>query len=81
MPVVVLRKYSDRMEAVEAGIATLVGQDWSLLRQTMKTLLDESNSLWKRMIQPHFPFGHGNSSEQIVNILESTDIHLEKNFL
>ena len=34
VPVVVLRKYSDRMEAVEAGIAALVGQDWSLLRET-----------------------------------------------
>ena len=81
VPVVVLRKYSDRMEAVEAGIAALVGQDWSLLRETMKALLDTSNSLWKRMTQPHFPFGYGNSSEQIVNILESTEIHLEKNFL
>ena len=32
------------------------------------------------MTQPHFPFGYGNSSEQIVNILESTDMHLEQNF-
>ena len=80
VPVVVLRKYSDRMEAVEAGIAALVGQDWSLLRETMGSLLNKSNSLWKRMTKSHFPFGHGNASEQIVNILKSTEIRLAKKF-
>ena len=32
------------------------------------------------MTEPHFTFGHGNASEQIVNILKSTEIRLAKKF-
>ena len=32
------------------------------------------------MTEPHFPFGYGNASEVIVNILKSTEIRLEKRF-
>ena len=71
VPVLVLRESTERMEAVEAGVAVMVGMDLNILREKMIALLNKTHPLWKKMSQEHFPFGYGNASEQILNILES----------
>ena len=70
VPVLVLRESTERMEAVEAGVAALVGKDLNILREKMIALLNKSHPLWKQMSHKSFPFGYGNASEQILNILE-----------
>ena len=78
IPVLVLRESTERMEAVEAGVAALVGKNLNILREKMIALLDKSHPLWKEMSKERFPFGHGNASEQILNILESKNFFSAK---
>ena len=70
VPVLVLRTSTERMEAVESGVAALVGQDMKVLEKQMSALLDKSKPLWKTMSRKRFPFGYGNASEQIMTVLE-----------
>ena len=68
VPVLVLRESTERMEAVQAGVAVLVGRDLNFLREKMSALLNKSHPLWKEMSHESFPFGYGNASEQILNV-------------
>ena len=81
VPVLVLRESTERMEAVEAGVAALVGKDLKILREKIVALLNKSHPLWKEMSHRSFPFGYGNASEHIFNILESNKIFSAKEII
>jgi len=69
MPVVVCRKTTERMEAVEAGVARLAGTSLSTILESMQWAYDRSangNERTKRDI-----FGDGFSSKRIAEILSS----------
>ena len=80
VPVIILRRYSDRIEAVKAGVAVLVGHDWSLLEKTITSLLANSNNLFTKIPQSHNLFGYGNASQQILQVLQSIDINLDTKY-
>ena len=73
VPSLVLRNSTERIEAVQSGNAILIGGNMTLLRHSIRTLSNTSSSLYKSMSKPHFPFGHGNASDQILNILLKHD--------
>lgn len=67
-PVLVMRETTERQEAVEAGVAKLVGTDPDVLyREASKLLTDKSAHA--AMTRETNPFGDGKSSRRIVEIL------------
>lgn len=69
-PVLVLRDTTERPEAVEHGVARLVGTNPDAIVSTTMTLLDEPEQR-ERMARPVNPFGDGHASQRIADILES----------
>ena len=67
-PVLVMRDTSERIEAVEAGVARLVTTDPSLIVAGVNELLD-SQRAYDAMSNGANPFGDGHASERIVNDL------------
>ncbi len=68
-PVLVLRESTERMEAVEAGVARLVGVDeTAILRESLRLLTNEAAR--QKMVRSVSPFGDGHASERIADILE-----------
>lgn len=64
-PVLVLRRTTERPEAVDAGTAKLIGTDSAdILRET--ALLLESNGAYEAMARAHNPFGDGQASARIL---------------
>ncbi len=64
-PVLVLRRTTERPEAVEAGTARLIGTDQAdILRETSRLL--EDPQAYEAMARAHNPFGDGRSSARIV---------------
>jgi UDP-N-acetylglucosamine 2-epimerase (non-hydrolysing) len=71
VPTLVLRKNTERMEAVEEGFAKLVGTDPTLLRQEIRSAL--SQTTWKDLlINKTNPYGDGTASRKIVDFLRET---------
>jgi len=68
-PVLVMRETTERPEAVEAGVARLVGTDTATIIQEVQRLLDDEGA-YKAMSQVQNPYGDGTSSRQIAEILE-----------
>jgi len=67
-PVLVLRKVSERPEAIEAGAAKVVGTDMkSILEETLLLLEDERE--YSKMAKASNPFGDGHAAERIVKII------------
>lgn len=65
-PVLVLRRTTERPEAVEAGTARLIGTDSAdILREA--ALLLESSEAYDAMARAHNPFGDGQASARIVD--------------
>ncbi len=69
-PVLVMREVTERPEAVEAGVAKLVGTDPELILSSVQTLIEDSAE-YDRMSRAQNPFGDGTSSVQIADILET----------
>lgn len=69
-PVLVLRETTERPEAVEAGVAKLVGTKTEDIVYHVQQLLDDQKS-YNKMSQSQNPYGDGTSSRQIVDILEN----------
>ena len=69
-PVLVMRDTSERIEAVEAGVARLVTTDPRLIVAGVTELLD-SASTYETMSNGANPFGDGHASERIVKDLLS----------
>ncbi len=67
-PVLVMRKVSERPEAIEAGTACLVGTDPDCIISAVTTLLDEPTA-YERMIHSSNPYGDGHAASRIVDYL------------
>jgi len=67
-PVLVLRETTERPEAVDAGVARLVGTDQDAIVGFAETLLDDPEA-YAAMAHPENPFGDGQASRRIVRRL------------
>jgi UDP-N-acetylglucosamine 2-epimerase (non-hydrolysing) len=67
-PVLVLRDTTERPEAVEAGVARLVGTDAHAIVASVEALLDDPVA-YAHMAHPENPFGDGRAAERIVQEL------------
>ena len=68
-PVLVMRGTTERPEAVEAGTVKLIGSDQDNIIKEVQKLLND-NSEYQKMSKAHNPYGKGNASEKILNILK-----------
>ncbi len=67
-PVLVLRKVTERPEAVEAGTVKVIGTDLeSIVRETGELL--ENKTHYLKMANAVSPYGDGNAAQRIVHIL------------
>jgi UDP-N-acetylglucosamine 2-epimerase (non-hydrolysing) len=64
-PVLVLRRTTERPEAVDAGTARLIGTDTDEIVAATTQLL-ENPSDYEQMARAHNPFGDGQASQRIV---------------
>lgn len=72
-PVLVTRAATERPEAMEAGLAKLVGTDERCLYDAMCTLLDDGEA-YRRMSRTANPYGDGQASRRIAaRLLDSED--------
>ena len=70
VPVLILRESTERMEAVDAGVARLVGVDPDrIVSETERLMRDEPARL--EMVRAVSPFGDGRASSRIARILET----------
>lgn len=67
-PVLVLRNTTERPEAIEAGVARLVGTNPDVIIHTARRLLDDPVA-YAEMAHPENPFGDGLASRRIVRAL------------
>ncbi len=67
-PVVVMRKTTERPEAVEAGTVILVGTDKEKIIKACNALLND-NELYEKMSNADNPYGDGRASERILSSL------------
>jgi UDP-N-acetylglucosamine 2-epimerase (non-hydrolysing) len=68
-PVLVLRKVTERPEAVEAGTVKLIGTDPDNIINESSLLLSDSK-LYKTMANKINPYGDGKASKRIVDIID-----------
>ena len=69
-PILILRKTTERPEAVGSGCALLVGTDSINIYNFANKLIND-NKLYNKMAKPHYVFGRGNSSKIISEIIEN----------
>jgi UDP-N-acetylglucosamine 2-epimerase (non-hydrolysing) len=67
-PVMVMRRTTERPEAIEAGVAKLVGTTQESIVRAVEVLLENGDE-YRKMTLHRNPFGDGKASERIVNIL------------
>ena len=68
VPVIVLRKTTERPEGVSAGNSKLVGTDPELIYNTVKELT-ENKEAYEKMSKTANPYGDGNSAKITVKVL------------
>lgn len=68
-PVLVMRETTERPEAVEAGVAKLVGTDSDQIVQDVQRLLNDNHE-YQLMSRAQNPYGDGTSSRQIADVLD-----------
>ena len=68
-PVLVMRDTTERPEGIAAGTLKLVGTDEEFIYNTFKTLLQDEEE-YKKMSHASNPYGDGNASKRIADILE-----------
>ncbi|PWH13482.1 MAG: UDP-N-acetylglucosamine 2-epimerase (non-hydrolyzing) [Ardenticatenia bacterium] len=68
VPVLVLRHVTERPEALEAGVARLVGSETEAIVATASRLLDDA-AAYARMRRAVNPYGDGHAAERIVAAL------------
>lgn len=73
-PVLVLRDNTERPEAVEAGVAKLVGTTRDVIVTELLKLLDDERA-WSAMATPSSPFGDGHAADRIASILQERAWH------
>ena len=72
-PVLVMRDATERPEAVEAGTVKLVGTNKKTIVAMVNQLL-ENKELYTKMARAHNPYGDGNASHAICDILVSRKV-------
>jgi len=72
-PVLVLRNVTERPEAVESGVALLVGTDEAVVFDAAATLLGDG-AAYATMAHAINPFGDGHASERIADVLGAVDL-------
>ena len=70
-PVFVMRETTERPEAIDAGVAELVGADADQIVESVTRVLDDQAE-YEAMAKTANPFGDGKSSERIVKHLKSS---------
>lgn len=68
-PVIVLRKETERPEAVEAGTVKIAGIEYNSIFELTKSILTDTNE-YEKMSQAVNPYGDGNAAAKIMNILK-----------
>jgi len=68
-PVLVLRKVTERQEAVDVGAAKVIGIEGEKIYRSISELLKNKN-LYRKMSTTKNPFGDGKASLRIANILK-----------
>lgn len=66
-PVLVMRDTTERPEAVQAGIAKLVGTERRRILENVSLLLDDSSE-YKKMAKAHNAYGDGRAARRIVKV-------------
>ncbi len=69
-PVLVMRDFTERPEAIEAGTVKLVGTDVERIVTEVEVLLNNSHE-YRKMSQAHNPYGDGLASDRITQALVS----------
>ncbi|MBN4064849.1 UDP-N-acetylglucosamine 2-epimerase (non-hydrolyzing) [Dehalococcoides mccartyi] len=69
-PVLVMRRETERLEAVEAGSATLVGVESGSIVERTEHLLNNKNA-YTKMSNAQNPYGDGTASIQIADIISN----------
>lgn len=69
-PVIVVRDTTERPEGIEAGTLKLVGTQEKAIYKNVKELLDNKKA-YQNMSNIENPYGDGNASKRIVDILET----------
>jgi UDP-N-acetylglucosamine 2-epimerase (non-hydrolysing) len=67
-PLLILRECTERPEAIESGVARLVGKDPERLAVMLDEIYRDGNWI-RRIEQVKNPFGTGDSGERVVNIV------------
>jgi UDP-N-acetylglucosamine 2-epimerase (non-hydrolysing) len=67
-PVLVLRRNTERPEAIKAGVAKLVGTDPENIFTSARHLLEDPQA-WLAMSRGSNPFGDGHAAERIANVV------------
>lgn len=67
-PVLVLRRETERPEAVDAGVVKLVGPDRNRIVEESQRLLDDPLA-YKAMARGVSPYGDGHAAERIIGVL------------
>lgn len=75
-PVLVLRNVTERIEGIEAGTIKLVGTEYDSIYGEAKKLLEDKEQ-YNKMSCAINPYGDGDASKQIVNILLDLYSHKE----
>jgi len=69
-PVLVMRNFSERSEAIEAGTVKLVGSSKNKIFEGVADLLENDDNHFS-MSRAHNPYGDGTACNKIVNVLEN----------
>lgn len=67
-PVLVLRRETERPEAIKEGVARLVGPDFDAIVRECLQLLDDDNA-YRSMARGVSPYGDGHAAERILAVL------------
>ena len=67
-PVLVIRKFTERVESLELGISKLIGTDRDSIVKHISELLD-NKEIYAQMIPKSNPYGDGKASERIAKII------------
>ncbi|WP_322013582.1 non-hydrolyzing UDP-N-acetylglucosamine 2-epimerase [Paraburkholderia sp. J12] len=77
-PVLVLREETERPEAVEQGVVRLIGTDYETIVTAAQELLDNP-AAYSQMARGVSPYGDGQSSARITQILRNYFVQVESN--
>lgn len=79
IPVLILREETERPEAIEQGVAKLIGSNYERIIREAQDLLD-NEGIYRSMSRGISPYGDGHSAERTVKVLrEFFAPHKEKN--